>query len=363
MVYGSIYGAARTSSVSEGTFNPDYATPSAAMDMVTEGLETDQKFFELFVEHDFLEAAAYDDVALESTLMAVDESFLGDVWGKIVEFIKKIKDKITSICKAAAVKIGAFFTKDNAALVSKYDKQFQSASLSNITIKGFRNMKNGVTPLGIVNGFNPDADFETVLSGKDVKELEKFKKNYTAQEQIRKVISRRSDVSSNGKIDYMDAVFESARDVKPDASFVSKIKEALTNHQDAITDINKAEKDLKDKLSQMEKDAEKMKTDASDMKIKDNNDDDIKAKELATKKAEVAKAICTVTNTCIGKLVSAGLSAIKFNIKQCRAAYIKIASSGAKNESTLMEATLEADAYEVDSFFEQYSYDYEELTA
>ena len=35
MVYGSIYGAARTA-VSEGTFNPDYATPFAEMDMVNE---------------------------------------------------------------------------------------------------------------------------------------------------------------------------------------------------------------------------------------------------------------------------------------------------------------------------------------
>ena len=96
-------------------------------------------------------------------------------------------------------------------------------------------------------------------------------------------------------------------------------------------------------------------------------DEEYKQKELAQKRASIAHTYCTVMNTVVAKTCSAVTNAVKFNIKQARAAYIKIASKGSpnvKNESAeLLEAMLDADAYEVDSFFEQYSYDYEELTA
>lgn len=364
MVFGSIYGAARIA-VSEGAFNPDYATPTAALDMVTEGLETDQKFFNLLVEHDFLEAGAVDDVTLESTLMAVNENFLGDAWSKIVELIKKIKDKVASIFKAAAVKIGAFFTKDNAALVSRYDKQFQAASLSDITIKGFRMIKDGKDPLNFVKDYKPDSDFSEVTSKSDVKDLEKYKKNYTVAKQLRDFIGKRSDVSDSGKIDFKDIIFESAKDKKVDTAFASMIKTTLTNHQDSIGAIETERSALLETLDSMEKKAAEMENTAKGIEIKDNNEETIKSKDLLTKKADVARTVCTVTQSCIGKLASAGLDAIKFNIKQCRAAFIKIATSGsARTESAeLLEAMLDADDYEVDSFFDQYSYDYNELTA
>lgn len=373
MVYGSIYGAARTS-VSEGTFNPDYATPSAAMDMVTEGLEIDQKFFDLFVEHDFLEAAASTDVALESTLIAVDESFLGDVWGKIVEFLKKIKDKIVSIFKAASVKIGAFFTKDNDALVRKYQKQFNNSDLS-MTIKGFRKMKKD--PVTLVDGFRPNEDFSGILSegqwnSEDenatkakLKELEKVKKDTTVTKMLKNCLDGyqvQGNVDS-GKLDYLKALFDSPKDVK--ASEISgDITTYLTNHQAALKSIDDVKKNLEDKISKMEEAAKKQQEDHD--KIEGNDKSASNARQVEQKKAEVARAICTVTNTCVGKLSSAALDAVKFNIKQCRAAYIKIASKGAPNvheSAELLEAMLDADEYEVDSFFEQASYDYDELTA
>lgn len=361
MVYGSIYGAARTS-VSEGTFNPDYATPSAAMDMVTEGLEIDQKFFDLFVEHDFLEAAACDNVALESTLTAVDESFVSDVWGKIVEFIKKIKDKIVSIFKAAAVKIGAFFTKDNAALVQKYQKQFNNSDLS-MTIKGFREAKGA--PVDIVAGFKPDSDFAALAGKNTVKDLDKVKKDTTVTKMM-KDCNNAVSVSGNidsGKIDYLKALFKEPKDVKASeiAPFVTK---SLTDHQDAVKKINDVKDQLDKVITAMESKAKEYQEGAD--KVNGNDESATEKRQIESKRAEVARAICTVTNTCVGKLSSAALDAVKFNIKQCRAAYIKIASKGAPNvheSAELLEAMLDADEYEVDSFFEQYSYDYDELTA
>lgn len=361
MVYGSIYGAARTS-LSEGAFNPDYATPSAALDMVTEGLEIDQKFFDLFVEHDFLEAAACDDVALESTLMAVDESFISDVWNKILEFLRKIKDKIVSIFKAASVKIGAFFTKDNEALVRKYQKQFNNSDLS-MTIKGFRKQK--ADPKSLVDGFTPESNFGSIKDVGTVKELEKIKKDVTVTKMMKKCFDGK--VSGNldsGKIDYMKALFEEPKDVKA-TDIATYITDSLTNHQDALKKIDAVKKDLEDTISKMEEQAKQMQTTADG--IDGNDEKKVEARQLENKRAEVARSICTVTNTCVGKLSSAAIDGVKFNIKQCRAAYIKIASKGAPNvheeSAELLEAMLDADEYEVDSFFEQYSYDYDELTA
>lgn len=377
MVFGTMYGAARTA-VSEGAFNPDYATPTAALDMVTEGLEIDQKFFNLFVEHDFLEAAAMGDVALESTLMAVDESFLGDVWSKIRDFIKKIRDKIVSIFKAAAVKIGAFFTKDNESLVSRYDRQYKAASTdSSIIIKGFRKMEKD--PSILVTGFTPDKDFKDVGIGSmwngddpknEIKRLETIKKNTTVSKMLKachaNIGSASSGVdSSSAKIDYLKALFANPKDMK--ATELGFIGETLKNHQNAIKQINDAKDALDDILKTMDEDAKKQ----EDINVPSGEGDQVEknnnTRQVETKKAEVARTICTVTNSCVGKLSSAALDAIKFNIKQCRAAYIKIATKGApsvkKESADLLEAMIEADAYEVDSFFDQYSYDYDELTA
>ena len=332
------------------------------MDMVNESIEIDQKFFDLFVEHDFLEVAAHNDVQLESTLMAIDEGFLGGVWDKIIEFLKKIKDKIVSIFKAAAVKIGAFFTKDNASLVSRYQKQFNNSDLT-IVIKGFRKMK--ANPVDLINGFTPDSDFAALASKNTVKELEKVKKDTTVTKMM-KNCNAAVKVSGNidsGKLDYLKALFENPKDIKAQ-EIATFITDSLTNHQDAIKKINDVKDSLNEIISKMEEKAQKYQDDAN--KIEGNEKDVVERRQVENKRAEVARTICTVTNACVGKLSSAALDAVKFNIKQCRAAYIKIASKGAPNvhdESTYLEAVLDSDEYEVDSFFDQYSYDYDELTA
>ena len=133
MVYGSIYESSRI----EGSFLPGYAGPDGSFMMVSEALATDPAMFNIVIEHDFLESAASNDVQLEATLHAIDEGFVGDMLAKIVELLKKIKDKIVSIAKAAAVKIQAFFTKYNKILVNRYEKQFASARLDNVQIKDF----------------------------------------------------------------------------------------------------------------------------------------------------------------------------------------------------------------------------------
>lgn len=361
MVYGSVYGAARMG-VSEASFNPDYATPDAPFRMVTESIDTDQKFFDLMIEHDFLECAAGTNVELESALMAVDESFLSDAWEKIVEFIKKIRDKVVSILKAASVKIGAFFTRDNKALVEKYQKQFNNADLSKIEIKNFCEMEKD--PVALIQYFEPDKYFQNLLGLSDKKAIEKFKKDHTVEKIIRETIKG----YTGGSIKPTDTnIFKAARDVKAN-TIATAVTNALTNHQDTIKKIdefkNKADETLKGMQEQAEKQKEYANSDAKEFEGQDGKG--AEKRQVEQSKASAASSYCSVIQSCIGKLSGLAMDCIKFNIKQCRAAYIKIASKGAPNvheSAELLEAMIDADAYEVDSFFEQYSYDYEELTA
>ena len=244
-----------------------------------------------------------------------------------------------------------------------------------MTIKGFRKMKKD--PVTLVDGFRPNEDFSGILSegqwnSEDenatkakLKELEKVKKDTTVTKMLKNCLDGyqvQGNVDS-GKLDYLKALFDAPKDVK--ASEISgDITTYLTNHQAALKSIDDVKKNLEDKISKMEEAAKKQQEGHD--KIEGNDKSASNARQVEQKKAEVARAICTVTNTCVGKLSSAALDAVKFNIKQCRAAYIKIASKGAPNvheSAELLEAMLDADEYEVDSFFEQASYDYDELTA
>lgn len=360
MVYGSIYESSRV----EGSFLPDYAGPDGSFMMVSEALETDQAMFNIVIEHDFLEAAACNDVQLEATLQAIDEGFVGDMWAKIVELLKKIKDKIVSIAKAAAVKIQAFFTKDNKILVNRYEKQFSAARLDKIEVKDFCKKKAEIASKANID-YLVDR-FKKVCGATDKTEVETTLKECTAEKALGATLGegRTSSPSSYTK-DYRNSVFESGKTYK--ASEISGIiKPVLTNYGDSIKAVEAAKRELTVSIDESKKTAESMNTEAN--KPYDVNNEDIrKKKEIEQSKASAAKSIATMEEQVAGKIFGAIMDALKFDMKQCRKAFIYIASKGAgavkEDADLLTEAEMDLQDYEVDSFFEQYSYDEEELSA
>ena len=355
MVYGSIYGASRIG-VSEGSFDPRYAGPDGPDLMVQEALDIDQKMFDVIVEHDFLECAAMQSVEMESALIAVDENFVTDIWDKIKEIIKKIKDKIVSIAKAAAVKLNAFFTRDNAALVSKYRNQYEHAEKSKIEIKNWRE-------------FHPEFINESNVKARDhfdegckvdtAESKKQFEKNWSADKLLTAVLDRHTTASSFSK-DAKDKCFKSARTVK--ASNIDVVT-PLTNYSKAVETINTTKTTFENDLQSMDETANKMKNAADAIDTGDNQDLKDK-KEKATISADCARYICSQVSIVYGKVFSAKLEVLKENMKQCRSAFVKIASNGAyKEDADLMAEEADLQDYEVDSFFEQFSYDYEDLIA
>ena len=361
MVYGSIYESSRL----EGSFLPDYAGPDAPFRMVTESLETDQALFDIVIEHDFLEAAAANNVQLEATLQAIDEGFLGDMWGKIVELLKKIKDKIVSIAKAASVKISAFFTKDNKALVDKYGKQFAAADHSKITIKGFCKMRSGKSIADNADISYLKDQFTSAESATSVANAEKAAKDATVDKALGKALGKESSVSASSFTkEYRNSIFEDGKDVK--ASEISgHVTEVLTNYGNAVSSINDAKNKLTKEIDTCMDNANKKANEANTI---DPNDASRKQeKELMSAQANACRTIAQAEQAASGKIFSAILDALKFDMKQSRKAYITIAAKGApsvqKEDADLLEAELELEDYNVDSFFDQYAYDEEDLAS
>ena len=245
MVYGSIYGASRIG-LQEGSFDPKYAGPNGPDLMVQEAFDIDQKMFDLVIEHDFLECAAMNNVELESTLVAVDESFAGDMWTKIKELIKKVKDKIVSIAKAAAVKLNAFFTKDNAALVDRYGKQYDAAQKDKIEIKNWREFDASVIDASKINLSQIfDKAATTKPEGKT-----QFEKDNSADKMLRKALGDRPTTLSSFSKDAKEKSFGNAKTVK--ASNID-VKSPLINYRSSVETINKAKDDMQTQLDGMDK--------------------------------------------------------------------------------------------------------------
>ena len=356
MVYGSIYGASRMG-LSEGSFDSRYAGPDGADLMVQEAYDIDQKMFEIVVEHDFLECAAMESVEMESALIAVNENFVTDMWDKIKELIKKIKDKIVSIAKAAAVKLNAFFTKDNAALVSKYKNKFYAADKSKIEIKNWREFKPDAIN---ENGIDAWDVFDKGCAVKTADGQKSFEKDYSVDKLLSKTLpENKSTTMSSYSKDAKAKSFGTAKTVK--ASNLTKIEDSLTNYSSAVSVINDAKNNMDTELNKMDDTASKKRTEADNYETTGDGD---KTKDELTISANCARYACTEISKAYGKIFSAKLEVLKENMKQCRSAFIKIASKGAMKESAdLMEEEAELQDYVVESFFDQYSYDYEELIA
>ena len=353
MVYGSIYGASRIG-LQEGSFDPKYAGPNGPDLMVQEAFDIDQKMFDLVIEHDFLECAAMNSVELESTLVAVDESFAGDMWTKIKELIKKVKDKIVSIAKAAAVKLNAFFTKDNAALVEKYGKQYDAAQKDKIEIKNWREFDANAIDASKINARSIFDDAAT----KTAEEKTQFEKENSADKMLRKALGDRPTTLSSFSKDAKEKSFGNAKTVK--ASNID-VKSPLTNYSSSVETINKAKEDMQTQLDGMDQDATRYEKEA-------NAKTDEEEKKKLTVGADCARYVVNEASKAYGKVFSAQLEVLKENMKQCRKAFITIASKGAGSvresvEDDLLEAEIDLQDYAVDSFFEQDSYDFEELTA
>lgn len=368
MVYGSVFG-----SVTEGTIDPKYAAPNGAFDAVTEAIELDQAMFNAFVERDFNEVMSQYNPVMAESYDVLNEGFLGDVWQKILTILKKIKDKVVSIAKAAAIRIGAFFTRDNAELVRKYMKQFDAAVKKGVDleIKDYADpeeaMKNSEDAGDGMEKGGLSAAFEDVCKLKTKDEVDRYMEDI--EEKLCKSLVL-SDVTSIKDIKKaicdIDSVTKTQK-VNPNA-----VKNFLVESKTFIMGIESIKNDALMELKKDENKAAEMKKDAK----KGDSDD-----ELAV--ANAAQKVVTLTQKITTTALSATIDLVKKLIKIQRKAFITIAVRGTKNgekaskevdekktkddtaeldESYLLQAELDNQDYVVESAFEEYIPD-EDLVA
>ena len=358
MVYGSIYGSTNESV----SFNPDYAYPDAVLCAVQEANENEQRMFDIIIEKDFLEAASYVNEGMAMELQAVNEGFASSVWEKVVDSLKKAWEVIKAAATAAKTKLSAFFTKDNAALVDKYGEQFRNAN-DKIEIKKFKvldtsKLENWAAQ--VVSDLNDKweaakADIDSAADAKAAKKVGS-NKDYGKTKLTTDLFGK------DAKKKFLKDIFSREKDVKL-GTIKPTIENTLTNSQASLEEIDAVKKLFDDMISGYIDEANALKDRAS-------SEEDKKNKDLYTAQGNacntVANNIKSVGSTAIGW----ALDATKENIKQCRKAFIKGATNvNVKSiikdsaEIVMVEAMMDADDISVDSFFEQYSYDYDELVA
>ena len=143
-----------------------------------------------------------------------------------------------------------------------------------------------------------------------------------------------------------------------DSTLGKEILNTLTNYSNSVSAVNDAKIKMNGKLDYLEKQAKSMK----DAAEKGSND---------AIGADCAKYVVNQAAKAFTKVFNAQLNLIKEDMKQARKAFVKVSTVGVKGSGAnatqeaveMMEAEMDLQDYEVDSFFEQYSYDFEELTA
>lgn len=360
MVYGSVFG-----NVTEGTIDPKYAAPNGALDAITEAIELDQAMFNAFVERDFNEVMSQYNPVMAESYDVLNEGFLGDVWNKILTILKKIKDKVVSIMKAAAIRIGAFFTRDNAELVRKYMKQFDAAVKKGVDLE----IKDYVDPeksMEAIHGLNAQIAMTSILmSGLKVttkEDAERFVEDLE-EKLIHACGINASTVKELKGNAYDISKYTSTAKVNP-----ATVKQFLTDSKSEIDAINHTKDSILKDIKESENCVKEAMNSAKKM-------DDGEDKDNALAIANAGQKCVTLMQKITVAICNAAIATVKVVIKSNRKAFITIAVRGTKNgekaskdvdekktkdgtaaqdESYLLQAELDNQDYVVESAFEEY---------
>lgn len=338
----------------KGTYLPQYSTPDAAIRMMTEGHLNDLTIFESAFALDVQEIEAKQNgiPLTESQMEVLYEGFLGDVWNRIKELAKKIKDKISSIISSFITKLKMICTSNVKDLVNKYKSQFLTADASNVRVKNWRQPKGDIKPnfTDVANLW--DSKFKSA-TGDGIKTLQK---EYDIEKCRGIVLGKSSYTSAEFKEEIMDRLYQSTETkdgFKSDEK--TAIMDTLTSSSKDIKNIKDAEREVNNSLKEIERNANDELKNALDTEKTANNSTE------RTEKAQRANLyLQTVNNfqTISGEYFGTFMAATKMNIAQCRRAFIAIATHREKKEGVIddeyLNVMMEVSDYDVESEFDQF---------
>lgn len=384
----SVYSQYATGASADVAVDESYDGLVGIYRMIEESALNEHAIFEHVIACDFAEAYTNNGAMNESSLEAINEASMGEIWGKVKEFLKKMWEKILGIIKNLITKIQSVFIRDGKELVKKYDKQLlekmNTSKLSKMPVK-YKKLssksktvdvnsadwfKNGITDvidksdLGkaysaqvtAAKNFNGAVDSSTTKwADVDDKVKDKEdKKPYT------------TDAIQDFKDDALTAFLGSSTDTKSFASDLMEesfddydeegftttdytyCKEILENSKKVLNFLKKqetlAKKYYKDDIKDIE-DIQKKHT--KDLSSKDFTASAGWARVYASRAIQLNSARSAV----VGTMFAGVTSVYKKAASEARSMWVKAASYGGKTESTFLEAVAEVSDWEVEEMF------------
>lgn len=393
--------------------NESYVGAVGAYQMMQESSMNENAIFNHILGCDFVEAQAGHGFVSESTLEAVNEASAKGIFSKVIEFFKKLGEKIKGIIQNMINKISAMFTKDGKQLVKKfedtirkkmsndtYDDKFKYSwckpkngienpiptknveeSIFSTTLKGTGNGSTQYKGKNIQGILDESENFEkSHNTGKNAPatykgrenalhaQIEKDRDNESSylkpitqddlddykEDILTKLLGKNTDSSSFSK-DFDEAVFDTQETKEGlDGSDLASIKNFLSNESKYSREFDKNKKEVDKAIKNIINKASKREK-TMDKAL------GAEGVSISTKKAQVTStSVIKMGNACSAcstAYFSAVGAAIKKHYAQCRAVYIKAATynkKAAKHEATFMEAVVDVSNYEVDQMMPEF---------
>lgn len=342
-----------------------------------EGYQNDFAMFQAGISGDFAEIAAMQEGA---DLLPLQEASIKGFFDKIIEFFKKLGAKIKAIFTTFAAKLSSYFTKDNKTFVKKYEKVVLGGG------RDYSKMKAKYsTPKQ--NGYVYPKEYGTIdITGSG------FDKDFDRDDEISSVI--KSCISGLGATEISEISSEmheamyGDEEVKDDWNMgdMNAIANRLKNGSKTISDIEKTNKNLQDRIKKVISDINKSQTNFSKKlptagdNVTLTADDGVSSRSMVTysnkdskyhsssgsnmkgsrKIEDVQKELtrmqsrASVHQSVILAFCSAVMKEAKFGIAQDRRIFAQAASfkNVTKEDTDLLAAIGEAVDFETESDFE-----------
>lgn len=322
--------------------------------ILIENAYNEQAVFEAVIADDFRELMGRS-VLEASELEAITESRISDFFKTIKKLIDKFIAKIKGVFKSLVAKFSVFTTRDNEALLKKYEdgKKFTGKGVKIKYRKPIKDIKTEINvqdvfdqkDIGLMDIFGTTSKEQLKNSAESVKEVMK-KYDISEEETIKEFFAEEKEVELS---DIKEEIIDTLKTAKADG-------ESLKKAEAEIIDVFNNVKSVLDKIQKSEG-----KEDIADKELKDIYSDNVykdyskhsKDSELFAAQLNEASSLIQTAQTTITKFINNYTKVLIFKNKQARSAFSVLVTGPVAENACIANAIMEASNYEFDSCFEE----------
>lgn len=354
--------------------NESYQGAAGAYRAMTEGFQNSYAVFESCIGLDFMEAAVVNESVSAEDFEVVQESFVGDFFNKIKEFLTKLIEKIKGIVKSFITKVTGTFCRDGKTLVNKYKNDVLKKDLSKMKYKWAKNTGKTAS----LNTSNLTGTFDSIMIDIDKdnidKEIESGRTIIAVSDSVKDKINDNEYLENDlgsmcgsssctlGEFakEFHEYLFDDEEECEgfgSDGASITDIMSELTNGKNAINDMEKNRKKQEDETKKLIKSVENAQKKAlAKVTAKDN-----KQANTATAinaKLNVAMTVANQISTVQTKFFACLIDEKKKKLARCKKVFVQAAAYRPKSTNEDVEylyALGEAAEYEVCEMFDAIS--------